>query len=101
MVQLAIVNETGSLNHFYAFAATLSNNKHVRFIEKNDEGENIDWHFKYKRQKMLLQFNVYNGVSIFSPDDKKIESAEKIAIRLKGDFETSISTGFKSPDQSK
>lgn len=78
-----IIDENAGLHHFYAFTVTLSNNKHVRFIAKDDDVEDIEWHFKYRGHQLTLQYNIYNGVSLFPQFAKDQAAVQEIAVHLK------------------
>ncbi len=73
-----VIDENGSLHQFYTLTETVSNNRHVRFLGKNDEADNIEWFFKYHGHPLMLQYNIYNGLSISAKDRKD----EKVIIRL-------------------
>lgn len=79
-----VLDENASLNQFYAFTATLSSNKHVRFIAKNDEADIIDWHFKYRGRQLTLQYNMYNGVSLFPQNVKDQQAVQELLAQLRG-----------------
>ncbi len=79
-----IIDENGSLNQFYSLTNKLSKTRHVRFTGKNDEADNIEWHFKYRGRQLTLQYNIYNGVSLYSRDVKDAETVTKLIDKLKG-----------------
>jgi ABC-type tungstate transport system permease subunit len=82
-VTSTVIDENAGLHQFYAFTATLSNNKHVRFIAQDDEVENIEWHFKYRGRQLTLQYNIYNGVSVFPQYAKDQPAVQEIVVHLK------------------
>lgn len=79
----SVIDENGSLNQFYSLTEVLSKTRHVRFISKNDEADNIEWHFKYRGRPLTLQYNIYNGVSLFPQDNKDAETATKLLGKLR------------------
>ncbi|MBN9299078.1 MAG: hypothetical protein J0I41_18910 [Filimonas sp.] len=79
-----IIEEQASLNRFYVFTTELSKNKHVRFTGKDDDVDNIDWHFKYRGKPLTLQFNMFNGISLLSQRDKDIPAINEVAGLLTG-----------------
>jgi hypothetical protein len=81
--KIVVIDENGSLNQFYSLTEAVSKSRHVRFTGKNDEADNIEWNFKYHGHPLTLQYNIYNGVSMFIPDSKDIKSAEKLLEKIK------------------
>ena len=78
-----IIDENGSLHQFYNLTHILSNTRHVRFIGKSDEADNIEWHFKYRGRDLTLQYSIYNGVSIYPQDVKDTETVARLLDKLK------------------
>jgi len=78
-----IIDEQGSLTEFYSLTDKLSQSRHVRFTSKNDEADNIEWHFKYRGHHLTLQYNIYNGVSLYPDDQKDIKAMNELAGKLK------------------
>ena len=78
-----VINETGSLNEFYNLTNKLSKTRFVRFKGKNDEADNIEWRFTYRGHKLMLQYNIYTGVSLHTSNIKDIKAAEKLAEKLR------------------
>jgi hypothetical protein len=78
-----IIDENGSLNQFYSLTEVLSKTRYVKFVGKNDEADNIEWRFKYRGREIILQYNIYNGVSLFPQDRKDAETAVKLLNKLK------------------
>lgn len=79
-----VIDENGSLTQFYNLTDVLSKTRYVRFIDKVDEADNIEWNFKYRGRQLTLQYNIYNGVSIFPQDMKDTETVSKLLGKLKG-----------------
>lgn len=79
-----VIDENGSLHQFYNLTNVLSKTRHVRFTGKNDEADNIEWYFKYRGRSLTLQYNIYNGVSIFPQDSKDTETVNRLLSKLKG-----------------
>ncbi len=78
-----VINESGSLTEFYNLTNKLSKTRFVRFTGKNDEADNIEWRFTYRRRKLVLQYNIYNGVSLHTSNVKDIKAVEKLAEKLR------------------
>ena len=61
----AIIADDGGLKRFYQVADILSNDFKIKFTDKEDDFDTIDWGFRFKGHDMTLHYNIYNGVSIF------------------------------------
>lgn len=77
-----IISETGSLTEFYNLTNKLSKTRFVRFTGKNDEAYNIEWRFTYRGCKLMLQYNIYTGVSLHTNNSKDIKAVNKLAEKL-------------------
>lgn len=77
------IYENGSLNQFYSLTDILRKTRHVRFISKNDDADNIEWHFKYRGRKLTLQYSIYNGVSLFPEDGNDVETMNRLLSKIK------------------
>ena len=77
-----VISETGSLNEFYNLTNKLSKTRFVRFTGKNDEADNIEWCFTYRGHKLMLQYNIYTGVSLQTKNVRDIKAVEKLAAKL-------------------
>ncbi len=78
-----IIDENGSLNQFYSLTNQLSKTRHVRFTSKTDEADVIEWHFKYRGRPLTLQYNIYNGVSLYSRESKDAEKVQELMGKLR------------------
>ena len=78
-----VLSETGSLAEFYNLTNKLSKTRFVRFTGKNDEADSIEWCFTYRRRKLMLQYNIYTGVSLLTNNVKGIKAVEKLAEKLR------------------
>ena len=77
-----VINESGNLQEFYRLANVLSKTRHVHLTQKEDDADVLEWHYKYRGNALSLQYNIYNGVTLFyKGKDKK--TADKLAIRLR------------------
>jgi len=61
----AVIDDNCGITKFYAIANTLAEHLHIKFMNKVDDAESLDWDFKYKDQFLTLHYNIFNGVSIF------------------------------------
>jgi len=77
-----VISESGSLTEFYNLTNKLSKTRFVRFTGKSDDADNIEWHFTYRGHKLMLQYNIYTGVSLHTSNAKDIKAVEKLAEKL-------------------
>lgn len=77
-----VIDETGSLQHFYRLVDKLSNNKHVKFTNRLDEADTFEWSFKFRGLEFCLQYNIFHGLILLnkSRDEK---AASELAVQLK------------------
>ncbi len=61
----AVIADDGGLKQFYHVANVLSQDFKVKFSNKEDDFDTINWEFRFKGHDMTLHYNIYNGVSIF------------------------------------
>lgn len=78
-----VIDENGSLQTFYLLTDKLSKTRFVRFTNKLDEADSIEWHFKYHGHPLTLQYDIYNGVTLTPHTSKDITAATKLAVKLK------------------
>ncbi len=76
-----------SLADFYNVIAKLSKIPFVRFTGKEDEADSIDWSFTYRKRKFTLQYSIYNGISLFSNEEKIEKLIHKLATKLRLNFQ--------------
>ncbi len=77
-----INNVDSSLADFYRLAGKLSKLRFVRFTGKEDEADSIHWSFTYRKRKFVLQYSIYNGISLFSEEAKDEKLINKLAGKL-------------------
>jgi len=61
----AVIADDGGLKRFYQVADILSEDLKVKFNNKEDDFDTIDWEFKFKGHQLTLHYNIYTGISIF------------------------------------
>jgi hypothetical protein len=61
----AVIADDGGLKRFYQVADILSDSFHIRFTNKEDDFDAIDWEFKFKGHHLTLHYSIYNGISLF------------------------------------
>ena len=60
----AVLAENGSLTLFYQFAGIINEDLRIKFLNKEDEFDAINWDFKYKGHQLTLRYDIYNGISV-------------------------------------
>jgi hypothetical protein len=60
----AVLADDGGLNLFYQVADILNEDLRIKFLNKEDEFDSINWDFKYKGHPLTLRYNIYNGISV-------------------------------------
>jgi hypothetical protein len=61
----AIIADDGNLTLFYCIAGIINEDLHLKFVNKEDEFDSINWNFKFKGHILTLHYNIYNGISVF------------------------------------
>lgn len=61
----AVIDAAGSLKRFYQIASVLTDDLQVRFTNKEDDFDAINWDFKLSKYDLTLQYSIYNGISLF------------------------------------
>lgn len=61
----AVISDDGGLKRFYQVADILSEDLKIKFSNKEDDFDTIDWEFRFKGHNLTLHYNIYNGISIF------------------------------------
>ncbi len=61
----AVIADDGGLKQFYQVADILSQDLNIRFSNKEDDFDTINWEFKFKGHNLTLHYNIYNGISLF------------------------------------
>ena len=61
----AVIADDGGLKRFYQIADLLTDCFGIRFTNKEDDFDAIDWDFKFKGHHLTLHYSIYNGISIF------------------------------------
>lgn len=67
----AIIDDNCGISKFYAIASTLEDELKVNFTQQMDDAETVNWHFKYNGEMLVLQYNIFNGVSIYTQQHNK------------------------------
>jgi len=61
----AVIDDDGGLKRFYQVADILSDDLRIRFTNKEDDFDTIDWEFSFHGHTLTLHYSIYTGVSIF------------------------------------
>ena len=61
----AVIDDDGGLKCFYQVADILSGDLRIRFTNKEDDFDTIDWEFSFHGHMLTLHYSIYTGVSIF------------------------------------
>lgn len=80
----AVIDDNCGLKKFYSIANVMAKELKVKFIDKEDESDIVEWQFKYKGHPLTLQYNIYNGVSIFHTAGKPNKVISELANFLQG-----------------
>jgi hypothetical protein len=82
----AVIDDNCGMKKFYSIANTLATDLKVKFTEKQDQFDSVDWNFKYKGHPMKLHYNIYNGVSIFPGNIRDNDAVTELASMLERKF---------------
>ena len=61
----AVIDDDGGLKCFYQVADILSGDLRIKFTNKEDDFDAIDWEFSFHGHMLTLHYSIYTGVSIF------------------------------------
>ena len=61
----AVLAENGNLSLFYQLAGIINEDLRIKFLNKEDEFDAINWDFKYKGHQLTLRYDIYNGISVY------------------------------------
>lgn len=85
----AVIADDGNLKLFYHVAGIMNDDLRIKFVNKEDEFDSINWDFKFKGYPLTLHYNIYNGISVFptkthSAASKENKAVVELANRLHG-----------------
>ena len=87
----AVIADDGGLKQFYHVADVLSNDFKVKFSNKEDDFDTIDWEFRFKGHNLTLHYNIYNGISIFPTKTRDaLNKDNKAVVELANVLETKL-----------
>jgi hypothetical protein len=76
----AVIADDGGLKQFYRVANVLSQDLDVKFSNKEDDFDTIDWEFRFKGHNLTLHYSIYNGISIFPTKTRDALSKDNKAV---------------------
>ena len=89
----AVIDDDGGLKRFYQVADILSGDLQIRFSNKEDDFDTIDWEFRFKGHNLTLHYNIYNGISIFPTKTRDaLNKDNKAVVELANVLETKLFT---------
>ena len=69
-------------------ANVLSQDFKVKFSNKEDDFDTINWEFRFKGHHMTLHYNIYNGISLFPTKTRDaVNKDNKAVVELAGVLE--------------
>jgi frataxin-like iron-binding protein CyaY len=84
----AVISDDGGLKRFYQVADVLSEELKIKFNNKEDDFDTIDWEFRFKGHNLTLHYNIYNGISIFPTKTRDaLNKDNKAVVELAGMLE--------------
>ena len=93
-----VIADDGGLKQFYHVADVLSQDFNIRFSNKEDDFDAIDWEFRFKGHPLTLHYSIYNGISIFPTRTKDAQTKDnKAVVELANALEGKLfNTGIRS-----
>ena len=76
----AVIADDGSLNMFYQVADIFNNDLRIKFSDKEDDFDSINWNFKFKGHDLTLHYNIYSGISVFPTKTRTAQSKDNKAV---------------------
>jgi hypothetical protein len=76
----AIIADDGNLNMFYRVAGIINDAFKIKFTDKEDDFDSINWNFKFKGHQLTLHYNIYNGISVFPTKISQAQSKDNKAV---------------------
>jgi hypothetical protein len=82
----AVIDDNCGISKFYSIANALMKEFRVKFTDKQDEFDSVNWLFNYKGHPLKLHYNIYNGVSICTTSHKDNAAVSELAKKLESKF---------------
>lgn len=75
----AVIDDNCGMRKFLSIANMLMKEFKIKFVNKEDNSDTIDWFFNYKGHSLNLHYNIYNGVSICNKNSKDNAAVTELA----------------------
>jgi hypothetical protein len=76
----AVIAENCGFDRFLRIADILAEKLNIRFTSKLEDSEISSWDFLFKGHMLTLQYNIYDGVSIFPRNCRMAERKDNQAV---------------------
>jgi hypothetical protein len=76
----AVISDDGGLKRFYLIADILKEDLKVRFTNKEDDFDSINWDFSFGHHLLTLCYSIYNGITLFPTRTKDAKKRENEAV---------------------
>jgi Protein of unknown function (DUF3630) len=76
----AIIADDGNLKMFYQVAGIINEDLRIKFLNKEDDFDSINWSFKFKGHELTLHYNIYSGISVFPTKTRSAQSKDNKAV---------------------
>ena len=76
----AVLADDGSLNLFYQVAGFINEDLRIKFLNKEDEFDSINWEFKYKGHQLTLRYDIYNGTAVHPTKTNAAQPKDNLAV---------------------
>jgi hypothetical protein len=76
----AVIDDDGGLKRFYQVADILSEDLRIKFTNKEDDFDAIDWEFSFRGHSLTLHYSIYTGVSIFPSRTREAMRKDNLAV---------------------
>jgi hypothetical protein len=76
----AVLADDGNLNLFYIVARIINDELRLKFVNKEDEFDAINWDFKYKGHPLTLRYDIYNGISVYPTRVNAAQPKDNLAV---------------------
>lgn len=80
-----VIDDNCGISTFYEIAGTLSSELNIEFLSHADHAYNAETlhrDFMYKNQLLTLQYNVFNGVSVFPRHGKSVLQENNVVMEI-------------------
>lgn len=82
----AVIDDNCGMKKFFSIAEAMTRDYKIKFLTKEDNSDTIDWAFSYKGHRLILHYNIYNGVSICNTNSRDNNAVSELAALLEKRF---------------